>query len=109
MLPLAPGRLSTMNCCFSPSASPCASRRAYKSVPPPGEEGTTSLTERVGHASCAKPGIAGNARTSAITVALFMLPPNGSTRAGAPEQVHHLSVAAPPCKGERRLLVSVGQ
>jgi hypothetical protein len=48
-------------------------------VPPPGEEGTTILTLRVGHAcpelvegSCDSAGAAGNARSRAIAKDLFM-------------------------------------
>src|SRR5258705_2138346 len=63
MLPLAPGRLSTMNCCLSDSESACASWRAYRSVPPPGDEGTMNFTGRAGQVSCAGAGAPVNTRT----------------------------------------------
>src|SRR3954463_14024017 len=56
MLPLAPGRLSTMNCCLSDSPSACPRILAKTSVPPPGDEGTINLTGFAGQVSCAGAG-----------------------------------------------------
>ena len=53
MFPLAPGLFSTTNDCFVVSVSDCASNRANTSVPPPGEDGTMSLTGLAGHGSSA--------------------------------------------------------
>src|SRR6267143_3954141 len=53
MIPEAPVRFSTMNCCFSDSASFAARMRASGSTEPPGGYGETNLTSRAGH-SCAK-------------------------------------------------------
>src|SRR6185436_16625767 len=54
MLPLAPGRFSTTNGWLSDSPSACARMRAKTSVPPPGDEGTTSFTGRAGQSwACA--------------------------------------------------------
>src|SRR5579864_4420288 len=66
MLPLAPGRLSITNCCFRDSLSACPIRRAYKSVPPPGEDGTMNFTGLDGHASCAATCAASNAPATAM-------------------------------------------
>src|SRR5216683_502096 len=60
MMPEAPVRFSTMNCCFSDSVSFAARMRASGSTEPPGGYGETNLTGLVGH-SCAK---AGNERHS---------------------------------------------
>src|SRR4051794_34102763 len=49
----APERFSITTCCPMSSLSFGAMVRAVMSVPPPGEEGTTSLTGRVGYALCA--------------------------------------------------------
>src|SRR5260221_4127450 len=55
MIPEAPVRFSTMNCCFRESVSLAANRRASGSTEPPGGYGETNLTTFVGQ-SCAKPG-----------------------------------------------------
>ena len=55
MAPLAPGLFSTTKVCFSASVSACARMRPYTSVPPPGDEGTTSVTGRAGQSgACAQ-------------------------------------------------------
>src|SRR5207237_8526216 len=59
MMPEAPVRFSTMNCCLSASLSFAARMRASGSTEPPGGYGETNLTTRVGH-SCAS---AGQAKT----------------------------------------------
>src|SRR5439155_16273134 len=68
MLPLAPGLLSTMNCCLSGSESACASWRAYRSVPPPGDDGTINFTGRAGQVSCAWADAACSAKKTTTTV-----------------------------------------
>src|SRR5437773_8148516 len=65
MFPLAPGRLSTMNCCLSDSESAWPSSRAYRSVPPPGDEGTMNFTGREGQVSSACAGAACSAKRTA--------------------------------------------
>src|SRR5689334_21418243 len=62
MIPEAPVRFSTMNCCLSASVSLAAKSRASGSTEPPGGYGETNLTVLVGH-SCAN---AGNDRHSRI-------------------------------------------
>src|SRR5438445_1487022 len=59
MMPEAPVRFSTMNCCLSESESFAANRRASGSTEPPGGYGETNLTGLVGQ-SCAR---AGNERS----------------------------------------------
>src|SRR5690349_13558327 len=49
MMPEAPVRFSTMNCCLSESDSFAANRRASGSTEPPGGYGETNLTTLVGH------------------------------------------------------------
>src|SRR5438067_10896716 len=63
MMPEAPVRFSTMNCCFSDSESFAARMRASGSTEPPGGYGETNFTTRVGHC-CAK---AGNAKTTSAS------------------------------------------
>src|SRR3954470_17578431 len=48
MMPEAPVRFSTMNCCFSESVSLAANRRASGSTEPPGGYGETNFTTLVG-------------------------------------------------------------
>src|SRR2546430_8971059 len=60
MMPEAPVRFSTMNCCLSDSPSFAERMRASGSTEPPGGYGETNLTSRAGQ-SCAK---AGNERSS---------------------------------------------
>src|SRR5690348_3329910 len=60
MMPDAPVRFSTMNCCLSESVSLAARSRASGSTEPPGGYGDTNLTTRVGH-SCAWTGNASSA------------------------------------------------
>src|SRR5258708_10733394 len=55
MMPEAPVRFSTMNCCLSESVSFAAISRASGSTEPPGAYGDTNLTGLVGQ-SCEKPG-----------------------------------------------------
>src|SRR5437588_7358999 len=57
MLPLAPGRFSTMKLWPSGSLSFCATMRAMMSVAPPGAYGTMILTGLAGYASCAAAGV----------------------------------------------------
>src|SRR2546421_8498626 len=57
MMPEAPVRFSTMNCCLSESVSFAARMRASGSTEPPGGYGETNLTTLVGH-SCADNGAA---------------------------------------------------
>src|ERR1044071_7301348 len=83
MLPLAPGLLSTMNCCLSGSESACASWRAYRSVPPPGDEGTMNLTGREGQASCAWASTGCSAKRSAAGVAALVTVGRAGGRARA--------------------------
>src|SRR5688500_13665958 len=52
MMPEAPVRFSTMNCCLSESPSLAANRRAKGSTEPPGGYGETNLTGLLGQ-SCA--------------------------------------------------------
>src|SRR2546423_15165405 len=52
MMPEAPVRFSTMNCCLSDSPSFAARMRASGSTEPPGGYGETNFTTLVGH-SCA--------------------------------------------------------
>src|SRR5438094_6251361 len=49
MMPEAPVRFSTMNCCLSESESFAANRRASGSTEPPGGYGETNFTGLVGH------------------------------------------------------------
>src|SRR5439155_1209196 len=49
MMPEAPVRFSTMNCCLSESVSFAARMRASGSTEPPGGYGETNLTTFVGH------------------------------------------------------------
>src|SRR5216110_2518466 len=60
MMPEAPVRFSTMNCCLSDSPSFAARMRASGSTEPPGGYGETNLTTFVGH-SCAWTGSASSA------------------------------------------------
>src|SRR5438105_12828462 len=60
MMPEAPVRFSTMNCCLSDSVSFAARMRASGSTEPPGGYGETNLTTFVGH-SCACSGRASSA------------------------------------------------
>src|SRR5512141_1484503 len=60
MMPEAPVRFSTMNCCLSDSVSLAAKMRASGSTEPPGGYGETNLTTRAGH-SCACAGMARHA------------------------------------------------
>src|SRR5688572_10187919 len=53
MLPLAPPLLSTINWRPSSLVIPSATRRATISVVPPGAEGTSSVTGRLGYSSAA--------------------------------------------------------
>src|SRR5438128_8770556 len=64
MMPEAPVRFSTMNCCLSASLSFAARMRASGSTEPPGGYGETNLTTLVGH-SCACSGAATVKATSA--------------------------------------------
>src|SRR5262249_31021811 len=66
ILPAAPGRLSTMNCCWKKSDRPGAMRRAMKSVPPPGGNPTSRRTGRGGYAGCASAHVAAATRAAAI-------------------------------------------
>src|SRR5258706_15331509 len=63
MMPEAPVRFSTMNCCFSDSPSFAARMRASGSTEPPGGYGETNLTTLVGH-SCALTGRASSASSA---------------------------------------------
>src|SRR5882762_5145274 len=65
MMPHAPVRFSTMNCCFSDSASFAARMRASGSTEPPGGYGETNLTSRAGQ-SCAKTGNERSSRKSSL-------------------------------------------
>src|SRR3989442_11608183 len=60
MMPEAPVRFSTMNCCLSDSVSFAARMRASGSTEPPGGYGETNFTTFVGH-SCAWTGSASSA------------------------------------------------
>src|SRR5574341_754003 len=53
MVPPPPARLSTTTVCPKASLSFCPMLRAMMSVPPPGANGTTSLTGRTGYFCCA--------------------------------------------------------
>src|SRR5436190_19184102 len=54
MIPEAPVRFSTMNCCLSESVSFAARMRASGSTEPPGGYGETNFTTFVGHSwACA--------------------------------------------------------
>src|SRR6266446_6912463 len=68
MMPEAPVRFSTMNCCLSESESFAANRRASGSTEPPGGYGETNLTGLVGQ-SCAR---AGKTQSSKRYKSLFM-------------------------------------
>src|SRR3954468_24753136 len=61
MMPEAPVRFSTMNCCLSDSVSFAANTRASGSTEPPGGYGETNLTTFVGQ-SCAHAAAAQNDR-----------------------------------------------
>src|SRR6267142_1036295 len=63
MMPEAPVRFSTMNCCLSDSVSLAARMRASGSTEPPGGYGETNLTTFVGH-SCATAGSASSASSA---------------------------------------------
>src|SRR5713101_2088139 len=65
MMPEAPVRFSTMNCCLSESESFAANRRASGSTEPPGGYGETNLTGFVGQ-SCAKTGNERSRRKSSL-------------------------------------------
>src|SRR5574341_2682332 len=68
MSPLAPGRLSTTTCCPSASLSFTPMVRASVSVLPPGANGTTNRTGRVGYC-CDRTGAAqASARKKAATL-----------------------------------------
>src|SRR5689334_22805505 len=56
MLPPAPPRLSTMNCCGNAWLKALAVARARMSVVPPGANGTTIFTGLVGQPDCAPAG-----------------------------------------------------
>src|SRR3974390_1869914 len=49
MMPAAPARFSTMNCCLSESVSGAENRRESVSFEPPGGNGETNLTGLAGH------------------------------------------------------------
>jgi hypothetical protein len=68
MLPLAPPLLSTITFCPSCSPSLCASRRATRSVGPPGGKGTTIVIGLAGQA-CANAGAPEQARAAAAITA----------------------------------------
>src|SRR5690348_1339142 len=70
MMPEAPVRFSTMNCCFSDSESFAAKSRASGSTDPPGGYGETNFTMRVGH-SCAVAGTA--AARAAMAQAILVM------------------------------------
>src|SRR5688572_7940927 len=63
MLPLAPGRFSTMTCCPSRAASGSPMTRALLSVTPPGAKGTMMRTGLTGY-SCAHAGCLGTVATA---------------------------------------------
>src|SRR5229473_8658484 len=65
MMPEAPVRFSTMNCCLSDSVSFAARMRASGSTEPPGGYGETNLTTFVGH-SCAWTGSARHASSKSL-------------------------------------------
>src|SRR5712692_2026600 len=73
MLPLAPGRLSITNCCFSAWPSAWPSSRAYRSVPPPGDEGTMNFTGRDGHDSCPAAGATSSARAATAGTKIMLI------------------------------------
>src|SRR5450759_1533672 len=69
MRALAPGRFSTTNCWPVLAVMRCARLRAMMSVPPPGANGTISLTARVGYVPGADAGAAAACAQAAATPA----------------------------------------
>src|SRR2546428_6457070 len=92
MMPEAPVRFSTMNCCLSEAESFAANRRASGSTEPPGGYGETNLTSRAGH-SCAR---AGNERSRRRTSLKSHIPRSF--------QLEHLARVARRSDGEAELL-----
>src|SRR5439155_24648015 len=92
MMPEAPVRFSTMNCCLSETESFAANRRASGSTEPPGGYGETNLTGFVGQ-SCAK---AGNARSRRKTNLKSDIP--------AAFELQHLARVVRRSNGEAELL-----
>src|SRR2546425_5069680 len=92
MMPEAPVRFSTMNCCLSEAESFAANRRASGSTEPRGGWGETNLTSRAGH-SCAR---AGNERSRRRTSLKSHIPRSF--------QLQHLARVARRSDGEAELL-----
>src|SRR2546422_9267224 len=92
MMPEAPVRFSTMNCCLSESESFAANRRASGSTEPPGGYGETNLTGLVGQ-SCAN---AGSERHNSIRNLKIDIPTT--------LQFEHLARVARRSDGEAELL-----
>src|SRR4051794_8788431 len=72
-MPAAPGLFSTITGWPQRSDSFCAISRAPVSVPPPGGNGTTRVTERVGYGAWARAATGGPARIVTSARATFAI------------------------------------
>src|SRR2546427_2953942 len=95
MMPEAPVRFSTMNCCLSESESFAANRRASGSTEPPGGYGETNFTGLVGHSWA-------EATDTATSIAIAIK--NLEIDIAAAFQLQHLARVVRRSDGEAELL-----